>query len=362
MHTRAHNFNPGPAALPLPVLEQVQQELLDFEGSGMSILEMSHRGAVYERVHNEAITNLRKLLGCGEDYTMLFMGGGATTQFALVPMNLLRKGSHTEYLVTGTWGEAALREARKIGDAREIWSSASTKHNRVPTPNEFRVNPQAAYLHYTSNNTIEGTQFPYIPDSSLVPLVCDMSSDILSRPLEASRFGLIYAGAQKNMGPAGVTLVIIHQDLLERSSPDLTATFSYARMAKENSLLNTPPVFAVYMISLVTQHWLDQGGLQAVQACNSKKAGLLYDAIDRSGGFYRGCAQPSSRSQMNVTFQLPTAELEKRFALESNEAGLIGLKGHRSVGGIRASLYNAVGLESVQALVEFMKEFQERRG
>ncbi len=362
MIKRMRNFNPGPAALPLPVLEQVQEELLDFEGSGMSILEMSHRGGTYERVHNEAVANLRKLLDCDEDYAILFMGGGASTQFALVPMNLLSQGSQAAYITTGYWGEAALREARKLGDAREIWSSASTKHDRTPVPDEFRVDPKAAYLHYTSNNTIEGTQFHYVPNSGNVPLICDMSSDILSRPLDVSRFGLIYAGAQKNMGPAGVTVVIIRRDLLERSRPDLPSMLSYARIAKENSLLNTPPVFAIYMVKLVTHYLLDQGGLKSIQACNARKAKLLYDIIDGSNGFYRGCAQPDSRSQMNVTFRLPTEELEKRFVTESSESGLIGLKGHRSVGGIRASLYNAVSLEDVRTLVDFMEDFQERHG
>jgi phosphoserine aminotransferase len=359
MVKRAHNFNPGPAALPLPVLEQVQRELLDWEGSGMSVLEVSHRGGIYERIHNEAIYNLRALFGCREDYAILFMGGGASTQFALVAMNLLPKGSHAEYVTTGYFAEGALREAQKLGDAREIWSSAAARHDHVPAPHEFRVNPQAVYLHYTSNNTIEGTQYPYVPDSGRVPLVCDMSSDVLSRPLDVSRFGLIYAGAQKNIGPAGVTIVIIRKDLLERSPADLPSTFSYRRMAEENSLLNTPPVFAIYMVKLVTEHWLKQGGLEAVGACNAKKAQFLYDAIDNSDGFYRGCARPESRSQMNVTFRLPTQELEQRFVAESAQAGLIGLKGHRSVRGIRASLYNAVGVESVRLLVEFMTDFQK---
>lgn len=360
MVKRTHNFNAGPAALPLPVLEQAQRELRDFEDSGMSILEMSHRGALYERVHNEAIGNLRKLLGGSEDYAILFMGGGASTQFALVAMNFLQQGSHAEYLTTGYFAEAALREAGKLGDAREIFSSASAKHDRVPTPNDFRVSQKASYLHYTSNNTIEGTQFPYVPESGNVPLVCDMSSEILSRPFDVSRFGLIYAGAQKNMGPAGVTVVIIRKELLERSSSDLPSTFSYARMAEENSLLNTPPVFAIYMVKLVTQYWLDQGGLEAVQVCNAKKAKLLYDALDRSDGFYYGCAKADSRSQMNVTFRLPREDLEKRFVAESIKAELIGLKGHRSLGGIRASLYNAVRIEDVRALVDFMEDFQER--
>ncbi len=357
-----YNFNPGPAALPPAVLVQVQQELRDFQGSGMSILEMSHRSALYERVHNEAIADLRTLLGCSDDYAILFMSGGAQTQFALVALNLLPQGAFADYLITGRWSETALREARKIGDARDIWSSALSGYDRVPAPDAFQVDPDAAYLHYTSNNTIVGTQYPYVPEAGEVPLVCDMSSDILSRPLEVARFGLIYAGAQKNMGPAGVTVVIVRHDLLERSRANLPATFSYAEVARRNSLLNTPPVFAIYMVGLVAKHVLAQGGLTAMAARNAEKATLVYETIDQSGGFYRGCAQPQSRSQMNVTFRLPTPALEARFIAESTTAGFIGLQGHRSVGGIRVSLYNAVPLAAVQALVAFMQDFQQRYG
>ena len=360
MTWRVHNFNPGPAALPLPVLEQVQRDLLDFEGTGMSILEMSHRSATYERIHNQTIADLQTLLGGTEEHAIVFMGGGAQTQFALVAMNFLTPGSYAEYLVTGVWSETALHEARKIGDARVLWSSALTVHNRIPIPGEFHVEAGAAYLHYTSNNTIVGTQYTYVPASGSVPLVCDMSSDLLSRSVDLSHYGLIYAGAQKNMGPAGVTVVIIRRDLLERCAPGLPSTLSYAQMAAHNSLLNTPPVFAIYVAGLVAQYLLAQGGLAAAEARNREKAALLYDAIDHSEGFYRGWAQPESRSCMNVTFRLPTPELEKRFITESTHAGLIGLAGHRTVGGIRASLYNAVAIESVRVLVEFMEEFQQR--
>jgi phosphoserine aminotransferase len=362
MTHRVHNFNPGPAALPLPVLEQVQQELLDFAGSGMSILELSHRSALYERVHHKTIADLRTLLGCSEDYAVLLMGGGAQTQFALVAMNLLPVGAYADYLVTGHWSASALREARKLGDARELWSSTATGHDRVPTPDEVQVDTDAVYLHYTSNNTVVGTQYPYVPAAGPVPLVCDMSSDLLSRPLEVSRFGLIYAGAQKNMGPAGVAVVLIHRDLLERCRPGLPSTLSYIQVAAQNSLLNTPPVFAIYVVGLVAQYLLEQGGLPAMAAYNAEKARLLYDTIDSSGGFYRGHAQPGSRSQMNVTFRLPSAELETRFLTASLRADMVGLKGYRSMGGIRASLYNAVPLASVQALAAFMRDFQQRWG
>src|SRR5918911_2172758 len=317
MTLRVHNFNPGPAALPLPVLEQVQRDLLDFEGTGMSILEMSHRSATYERIHNQTIADLQTLLGGTEEHTIVFMGGGAQTQFALVAMNFLTPGSYAEYLVTGVWSETALHEARKIGDARVLWSSALTAHNRIPIPGEFHVEAGAAYLHYTSNNTIVGTQYTYVPVSGAVPLVCDMSSDLLSRSVDLSHYGLIYAGAQKNMGPAGVTVVIVRRDLLERCAPGLPSTLSYAQMAAHNSLLNTPPVFAIYVMGLVAQYLLAQGGLAAAEARNREKAALLYTVIDDSEGFYRGWAQPESRSHMNVTFRLPTPVLEKRFITES---------------------------------------------
>lgn len=357
-----HNFNPGPAALPRPVLEQVQHDLLDYGGTGMSILEMSHRSPVYEQVHNEAIADLRRLLGCSADYAILFMSGGAQTQFGLVPMNLLTAGAWAQYLVTGTWSATALREAQKLGEARELWSSAATGYDRVPAPHDLQVDPQAAYLHYTSNNTIVGTQFGYIPETGDVPLVCDMSSDLLSRPLDVSRFGLLYAGAQKNLGPAGVTVVVVRQDLLERCPAHLPATLSYAQVAARNSLQNTPPVFAIYVVGLVARYLLDQGGLAAAAARNEAKARLLYDVIDASGGFYRGCAHPQSRSLMNLTCRLPSEALETRFVEASSHAGLVGLTGHRAVGGIRVSLYNAVTLASVRALAAFMQEFHHRWG
>ncbi len=360
MTGRVHNFNPGPAALPLPVLEQVQRDLLDFASTGMSVLEMSHRSPVYEQIHHQTIADLRALLGGTEEHALLFMGGGAQMQFALVALNLLPPGAYADYLITGVWSETALEEARKIGDARALWSSATTAHTRIPMSGEFHVNPEAAYLHYTSNNTIVGTQYTYVPASRGVPLVCDMSSDLLSRPIDLSHHSLIYAGAQKNMGPAGVTVVIIRRDLLERCRPDLPSTMSYVQMAAHNSLLNTPPVFAIYIVGLVAQHLLAQGGLAAAAARNREKAALLYATLDSSAGFYRGWAQPESRSCMNVTFRLLTPELETRFVAESPHAGLSGLAGHRRVGGIRASLYNAVSMEAVRALVEFMEDFQQR--
>lgn len=372
--SRVHNFGAGPAVLPLPVLERVREELLDFRGSGMSILESSHRGKAYGAVHESAVERFRRLVGgaaLGDDYEVLFMSGGARTQFGLVPWNLMRPGASADYVITGAWSEMAAAEAAKRGRAQEVWSSAGTGHDRVPGPGGAGegagIDPRArdlsaSYLHYTSNNTIFGTQFHHVPDAGSVPLVCDMSSDILGAPLDLGRFGLIYAGAQKNLGAAGVTLVALRRDLLSRSPAELPDTLSYAKVAAKRSLLNTPPVFAVYVLDLVLE-WLEaQGGLPAAKERNREKAELLYGAIDASGGFYRGHARPDSRSRMNVTFRLPTPELEERFVAEAAEAGMSGLKGHRSVGGIRASIYNAAPREAVEALVSFMEEFARTNG
>lgn len=328
----------------------------------MSIMEMSHRDKPYEAVHNEAIANIRELMQVGDDHTVLFMGGGARTQFALVPMNLLPKGSFAEYAITGVWAEGAFKEGKKLGDVRECFSSAASKHDHVPKQGELRVDPKAAYFHYTSNNTIYGTQFQYVPDVGDVPLVCDMSSDILSKPVDGSKFALIYAGAQKNIGPAGVTILVVRKDMLARSQKSLPEMFNFALTAEHNSLFNTPPVFAIYMCALTTAHLKKTGGLTAMEKHNEAKAKKLYDCIDGSGGFYRGHAKPDSRSRMNVTFRLPSEELEARFVKESAAADLSGLKGHRSVGGLRASIYNAVPMASVDALVDFMKAFAKKAG
>lgn len=368
MTHRVHNFGAGPAALPLPVLEQVRDELLDFRGSGMSILESSHRGKLYGEVHASAMARLRDLVGGaarGDDYEVLFMGGGARTQFGLVPWNLMAAGGSADYLVTGRWSEMAAAEAAKRGRAREVWSSVESGHDRVPGPGEIpadRLDSAAAYLHYTSNNTIFGTQFQHEPATGAAPLVCDMSSDVLSRPLDLERYGLVYAGAQKNLGPAGVTVILVRRDLLARSPAELPDMLSYARVAEKRSLLNTPPVFAVYVFDLVLRHLQERGGLTAAAERNEKKAHALYRAIDDSGGFYRGHARPESRSRMNVTFRLADPALEERFVAEAAEAGLVGLKGHRSVGGIRASIYNAIEFEEVEALVELMHSFASRNG
>ncbi len=359
--TRAHNFSAGPAALPVAVLEQAQQDLVDFRGAGMSLMEMSHRGAIYGEIHNAAIADLRALLSIPEGHRVLFMGGGARSQFAIVPMNLLGDGE-AAYINTGTWSTGALQEARKFGRAAELWTGAESTFDRVPSDGECTPAEGAAYLHYTSNNTIYGTQFASPPDPAGAPLICDMSSDILSRKVDVSRFGLIYAGAQKNMGPAGVTLVIVREDLLDRCGDHLPEVMHYRKVAAKNSMLNTPPTFPIYMVGLVARHLLERGGLDATSATNDHKAELLYRTIDESAGFWRGHARPKSRSRMNVTFRLPTPELDALFVAEATEAGLSGLKGHRSVGGLRASIYNAVPLASVRALVDFMGAFKARHG
>jgi phosphoserine aminotransferase len=362
MIRRVRNFGAGPSALPLPVLERIRDELLDFEGTGMSLLESSHRGAAYSRVHARALDGVRRLLGLGDDQVVLFMTGGGRTQFSVVAMNLLPPGGRADYLVTGHWSDLAVRAGAQVGDVRELWSSRDTGFDRVPEAGAYEPDPGAAYLHYTSNNTIAGTQFHQPPASGGAPLVCDMSSDVASRPMDLSGFGVVYAGAQKNLGIVGVTVVVVRRDLLERSPARIPDTLSYARMAEKSSLLNTPPVFSIYGVALVAEHWLAAGGVATLAERNRAKAEALYRAIDASGGFYRGHARHECRSLMNVAFRLPDDELERRFLAEAAEAGLAGLKGHRSMGGVRASIYNAVEIEAVEALCDFMGDFQRRAG
>ncbi|WP_298817231.1 3-phosphoserine/phosphohydroxythreonine transaminase [Chloroflexus sp.] len=358
-----HNFNPGPAALPPEVIARAQAELADYHGTGMSILEMSHRSKEYEAINAAAEANLKALLGLGDDYRVLFMQGGASMQFALIPLNFLPTGGFAEYIVTGSWGEKAFEEAQRLGQARLLASTADQGYRSLPESDSFTPDPQAAYLHITTNETIQGVQWPAeLPQLGPAPLVADMSSDFLSRPFNAGQFALIYAGAQKNLGPAGVTVVVIRQDLIERGRKDLPVIMRYATFAKNNSLYNTPPVFAVYMVNLVLEWIKDQGGLTAMAERNARKAAMVYAAIDESNGFYAGHAAPAARSLMNITFRLPSPELEKKFLSEAQSAGMVGLAGHRSVGGIRASLYNAVSVESATALAQFMQEFAQRYG
>jgi phosphoserine aminotransferase len=361
MTHRIHNFNAGPAALPVPVLEQIQAEFLDFHGSGMSILEVSHRSKWFEDVLDDAIARIKRLLQLDDRYHVLFLQGGASLQFAMAPMNLGSADQPLDYVDTGTWASKAIKEAQLLRKpVRVIASSADREYTYIPR--SIPIDGQAGYLHLTSNNTIRGTQWQSFPESGQVPMVCDMSSDIFSRVFDPTPFGMIYAGAQKNAGPAGVTLVIIRQDMLERVPDFLPTMLQYTTYAGKKSMYNTPPCFAIYVVQLVAK-WLEEtvGGMDKMEALNDEKAQMLYGYLD-SQNFYRGTAEPGSRSRMNITFRLPTPELEKKFVEQSLAAGLGGLKGHRSVGGCRASLYNAVSLVSVQALVDFMKEFVRKNG
>jgi phosphoserine aminotransferase len=358
--TRIFNFSAGPAVLPLEVLEQAQRDLLSLPGVGMSILEISHRSKPFDEVIEGCEADLRSLAGIPAGYQVLFLQGGASLQFSMVPMNLLPPAGSADYIVTGAWSEKAVKEAKRAGGVR-IAASTGPEFTRVPAQRELRLDPNAAYVHYTTNNTIFGTEFSYVPDTGRVPLVADTSSDMFSGPIDVSKFALIYAGAQKNLAPAGVTLVIVRDDMLARTPSTLPTMLQYGVHVENKSMYNTPPVFAIYIMRLVLAWLVKQGGLRAIEQQNARKADKLYAEIDRTG-FYRGHAEKDSRSRMNVTFRLPTEELEKRFAKEATGAGLDGLKGHRSVGGMRASIYNAFPEAGVDALVQFMREFERKNG
>ncbi len=363
MTQRIYNFNAGPAALPLVVLEQVKQEMLDFHGTGMSILEMSHRSKGFDEVLEDAITRAKRVLGLDDNYHVLFIQGGASLQFAMIPMNLATPGKPADYVDTGTWSTKAIKEARLMGkDVRVIASSEDKEFTYIPE--RIPVDKDAAYLHITSNNTIRGTQWKSFPETpGSIPIISDMSSDIFSRRFDPRPFGLIYAGAQKNIGPSGICLVIVRKDMLERVPKELPTMLRYTTYSDNNSLYNTPPTFSIYVCGLVLK-WLEEtiGGLDEMEKINNRKAETLYGCIDSCDGFYRGTARADSRSRMNVTFRLPTPDLEKEFLAEATAAGLGGLKGHRSVGGCRASIYNATTPEAVNALIDFMKAFAAKRG
>jgi phosphoserine aminotransferase len=356
--------------LPLPVLEEAQRQLLDHHGCGQSVMEMSHRSPQYDAIHQGALAALRRLLAVPEGYDVLLLQGGASLQFSMVPMNLMHPRRRADYVLTGSWSKKALAEARREGEARAAWSGEAEAFTRIPGAGDaLDLDAGADYVHVTSNNTIAGTQWHAAHwqalwerlEESGVPLVTDASSDVLSRPLDVSRFGLVYAGAQKNLGPAGVTVVVVRRDLVERAPESLPTMLQYRTHAAKDSLYNTPPTWAVYVLGLACQWIEDQGGAEAVGEANRRKAETLYAALD-AGGFYRGTAEPASRSWMNVTFRLPAEELEKRFLAEAAEAGLVNLKGHRSIGGVRASLYNAMPQEGVDALVALMRDFEQRNG
>lgn len=357
---RIYNFSAGPAILPLETLQEAQADFVDYQGSGMSIMEMSHRGKHYDAVHQEALANFRELLAVPDTHEILFMQGGATSQFSFVPMNLLLPGQTADYINSGAWAKKAIAEAKVLGSVNVAADFGKEIPTRQAYGDELKLTPGAAYLHCTSNETISGAQIKEFPESE-APLVSDMSSDILSRPLDISKFGLIYAGAQKNLGPSGVTLVILRKDLAERAPDTVPEMFKYRTHMENQSLYNTPPTFAVYMLCLVTRWLKRQGGVAAMEAVNNRKAAKLYEAID-STEFYRGTALPAFRSTMNVTFRLPTEALEAEFIQEAKALEMDGLKGHRSVGGIRASIYNAFPEAGVDALVSFMKDFEAKHG
>jgi phosphoserine aminotransferase len=356
---RIYNFNPGPAVLPVSVLKEIQAELLNYKGSGMSVTEISHRSPWFEEIINDAVDRTRRLLGLDERYHVLFIQGGASLQFAMIPMNFLSGDRSADYVNTGTWSTKAITEVRIQKKKHQVVASSEDR-DFACIPKNIEFSPGAAFVHITSNNTIKGTQWAQFPDTGGVPIVSDMSSDIFSRPLDIDKFGMIYAGAQKNIGPSGICMVIIRDDLLSLVPEGIPSMLDYTTFMKKKSLYNTPPTFAIYTVQLVLR-WIEEtmGGLAAMEAHNQKKAALLYDCMD-SGEFYRGTADRDSRSLMNVTFRLPSEELEQKFISEAAENGLGGLKGHRSVGGCRASIYNAMPIEGVEALVDFMKAFEKR--
>lgn len=359
--TRVYNFSAGPAVLPLPVLERVREELTDWHGCGMSVMELSHRGRQFTAIAESAEASLRELLAIPGGYRVLFLQGGATTQFAAAPMNLTAPGDRVDYVVTGSWTKKAIAEARRYCDAVAAADSAGSGYTTIPSIAEWDTDPAAKYLYYTANETIGGVEFQEVPESGEVPLVCDMSSTILSRPLDVSRFGLIFAGAQKNIGPAGLTLVIVREDLLGRARPETPSMLDYAPLADKGSMLNTPPTFAWYVAGLVFDWIAGEGGLAAMGERNRRKKDKLYSFIDASG-FYANPVDPTCRSWMNVPFTLADPQLDARFLAEAGEAGLQTLKGHRSVGGMRASIYNAMPEEGVDALIGFMADFEQRNG
>jgi phosphoserine aminotransferase len=361
MEKRIYNFNAGPAALPLPVLEEIRDEFVDYKGSGMSITEVSHRSKWFDDVINEAIERAERLLGLDDNFQVLFIQGGASLQFCMIPMNLSMEGKPVDYINTGTWSTKAIKEAEIQGKEVRVLASSEDR-NFAYIPRGFETDGNAAYLHFTSNNTIKGTQWAEFPESEGVPLISDMSSDFMSRPMDVKPFGLIYAGAQKNIGPSGTAMIIIRKDMLERVPENIPSMLKYSTFAEKNSMFNTPSCFVIYTISLVMK-WLEEtiGGLSEMEKLNKEKAKILYELIDGSD-FYRGTADKDSRSLMNVTFRLPNEELENKFVQEALKENMGGLKGHRSVGGCRASIYNATGIEAVNALAAFMTEFEKREG
>lgn len=356
-----YNFYAGPAVIYEEVLKEAQNEFMNFADTDMSVLTISHRAKAFDAVMQEAEANMKELMGLGDDYRVLFLQGGASLQFSMVPMNFLLEGRTADYILTGSWSEKALKEAKKIGGTHVVYDGSANNYTHIPTANELSFSDDPVYVHMTTNNTIYGTEFNDIPETN-APLVADMSSDILSKPMAFDKFSLIYAGAQKNLGPSGVTVVVIKKDFLE-TAQDVNATMlKYSTHESKDSLYNTPPAFSVYMVNLVLRHIKKLGGLSAVEKTNIEKAKYIYDAIDASNGFYKGHADMESRSLMNITFTMADSDLEKKFVAEGEAEGFIGIKGHRSVGGLRASVYNAMPVEGAKALSEFMAEFMRKNG
>ena len=360
MEKRIYNFSAGPAILPEEVLKEAQDNLMSLPGVGMSILEISHRSKTFDKIIADAKTNLKELLGISDDYSLLFLQGGASLQFSMVPLNFMPPANKADYIVTGSWSKKAVKEAKRAGTVNIAATGENENFKRIPKQEELKLDPDASYVHFTTNNTIYGTEWHTEPEVGNVPLVCDASSDILHNKIDVTKYALIYAGAQKNMGPSGVTLVIIRKDLLERSSDSLPTMLNYKTHVENNSLFNTPNTFGIYIIGLVAKWLIKLGGLDAMYKINKEKAEILYQCIDASAGFYKGHAEKESRSLMNVTFNLATEDLEKKLVAEATAAGFDGLKGHRSVGGLRASIYNAFPKKGVEDLVSFMKDFQNK--
>ena len=360
--SRVYNFNAGPSTLPLPALEEAAAEFVEFKGKGMSIIEMSHRSKEYDEVHVETTALIKELLGVPDNYHVLFLGGGATMQFSMIPMNLLSDGRSCDFTVTGSWAKKAFADTKKVGKVNVLFDGKDDNFMSLPDPATLKVSPDATYLHMTSNETIGGLEWPSWPDTGEVPIACDMSSDIMSRRSPVEKFGIIYAGAQKNLGPAGAGIVLIRDDVLAECSDDLTAYMSYKIHAEKNSLYTTPPVFTIYMIGKVLKWVKAQGGLEAMEKLANERSSLIYDAIDKSDGFYHSPVPESCRSKMNVVWKLATEDLEKQFIEDAAANGLGGLKGHRSVGGCRASIYNAMPLEGARAVADFMGEFARNNG
>lgn len=364
MPDRVFNFSPGPAVLPLPVLEQAQRELVALPGVGMSILEISHRSKTFDTILAETIQGLRELLGIPAGYQILFLQGGSSLQFHMLALNFLKESGKTaEYILTGAWGKKALDEARREGETRVVWDGKATNYDRLPKPSDLALSPEAAYLHFTDNETIQGVEFPATPDAGNVPLLCDASSNFLSRPVPIGKYALYYACAQKNAGPAGVTVAILREDLMQRAPKNLPPMLDYRVYAENESRYNTPPTFGIYVLMLICRWLKDEiGGLAKMQELNRAKAALLYDVLDKHPQFYQGHAQPDCRSMMNVTFRLPSEEIEKAFLDGAKQLKLVDLKGHRSVGGIRASIYNAMPREGVDTLRQYMLDFVKQHG